>query len=299
VGALSQATGVWAKINSYNWPGWYPYHLGHYDTECEIGFSLIAGQYLERKGSITYEDRLIDDINYKLLENGWNSADWGTGGYVFCHSSVSPNEHRLPNTEIGWMVLNSFYPLLNNTMKTTVQDLLLGYGGYLPAWKGLLTTDLAESVNGVYRFRPETFSSWTNPQVTNTGTAQGCLTLFLEGIIPVTGSLNIANRDEVYEDVCSEMSAKDFLFDYADHMIRIPVRAGEIEFQFGSGTASYTFPASGTYTVQFSDDWNTVIGASLSGSSLLGGSTFDSRVLIVAGFLVIVVAAWHTRRKKR
>jgi parallel beta-helix repeat protein len=260
-GALAEADNVWNRINAYSWPGYYPYHLGTQGTECEIGFSMIAGEYAQRKdGSIAYGDRLITDINYKLLSQGWNSADWAPGGYVFCHAYRN-TEHRLPNTEDGIMVLHAFYPQFTDAMKTSFQQLLQGYDSYLPAWQGLLSTDLVQSSGGVYLFRPNSMNSWSIPRLLDTGTAQASILMFLEGIVPVTGSLNIVKRDEVYEDVCSAMSANDFLFDYANHRIKIPVRAGLIDFQFGTGVASYTFPTSATYTVQFSSDWNSVISA--------------------------------------
>jgi hypothetical protein len=260
-GASAEADKVWARINSYTWPGYYPYHLGTTGVECEICFSMVAGNYMDMHGgTASYSDRLITDINYKLLQSGWDSADWSPGGYTICHAGKN-SERRLPNTQIAFMVLHAYYPQFTDAMKASFRQELTGVGGTgTPAWEGLLSTDLCNGAPN-YQFRQDSQNAWTGPRYLDTGTANADVLMFLEGIIPSTGSLNIPKRDEVYEDICSALSAKDFLFDYAHRLIRIPVRAGELKFQFGTGVASYNFPQTATYTVQFSNDWNTVVSA--------------------------------------
>jgi hypothetical protein len=85
--------------------------------------------------------------------------------------------------------------------------------------------------------------------------------LFLNGIIPDSGSLAIPVIDEFYQDWYSMFSPSQFRFDYEAQTIRIPVWAGKINFNFGSETVFYDFPDNGTYEVQFSADWNNVTGA--------------------------------------
>jgi hypothetical protein len=92
------------------------------------------------------------------------------------------------------------------------------------------------------------------------GTAIGMMTLFLEGIIPSTGSLAIPLNDEEYQTPSFLCPASLFSFGYANRTIRIPVNLGELKFQFGTGTASYTFPSGGVYDVHFDSSWNTVTG---------------------------------------
>jgi len=84
------------------------------------------------------------------------------------------------------------------------------------------------------------------------------MTLFLEGITPSTGSLAMPLNDEAYEDVFGLSPASLFRFDYANETIRIPVNPGDLKFQFGTETASYTFPSAGVYEVQFDTSWNTI-----------------------------------------
>jgi hypothetical protein len=259
--ALGEADKVWQKINSYAFPGFYPYHLGSNTTEveCEICFSTIIGEYLDRKGSIPYYDRLLEDIDYKLLADGWNSADWSSGGYTVRHSSIAaPEERRLPNTLLALQVLHSYYPRFNSTMQNSFVQLLTGS---TKAWQGLLQTELCDPSNH-YRFVLDGLPQnrlWGNTGLVDTATATGDLLLFLEGIVPSTGSLAIPKLDELYEDVCSAFSARKFRFDYDMRTIRIPVNRGELKFQFGTTLVSYDFPRNATYEITFSDDWNSIV----------------------------------------
>jgi hypothetical protein len=91
------------------------------------------------------------------------------------------------------------------------------------------------------------------------------MTLFLEGIIPSTGSLAMPLNDEAYEDVCGLSPASLFRFDCATRTIRIPVNPGELKFQFGTGVASYTFPSAGVYEVQFDSSWNEITNVNKTG----------------------------------
>lgn len=268
LGATERADQVWQRINSYNWSGYYPYRLGADPiVECEIAFSTIIGQYLQmRGGSIPYADRIFDDINYKLLANGWNSPDWSPGGYVIRHAIWNPEE-RLGNTLNAIQVLQSYYPQFNGSMQNSFVQLLTGF---VPAWLGLTQTDLCDPTQG-YRFRgstalvaeidPNTGRMKVRiPSLDDRDTAIGDLLLFLEGVVPGTGSLAIPKLDECYEDVCSSFSVKNFGFNYNSRTIRIPVNAGELKFQFGTTLVSYDFPANGTYEIRFSSDWNSIIG---------------------------------------
>jgi PKD repeat protein len=272
--AMTYADNAWNKINSYSWPGYYPYHLGDGMVECEIGFETIIGEYAEKKGgSIPYRDRLIQDIDYKLLADGWNSAMWSPGGYTICHANKNA-ERRMPNTLDAFHVLHSYYPQFSDTMKNSYIQLLTGS---TPAWLGLTQTDLCDPANS-YRFRMDSLNSWGDTSLTDTGTAVGDLLLFLEGIVPSTGSLAIPKLDEVYEDVCSAFSVQQFGFNYDTRTIRIPVDAGELKFQFGTTLVPYTFPATGVYQITFSNDWNGIVSVNGCGSVSVSGTKNGSPV---------------------
>jgi PKD repeat protein len=276
--AMTYADNAWNKINSYSWPGYYPYHLGDGRVECEIGFETIIGEYAEKKGgSIPYQDRLIQDIDYKLLANGWNSAMWSPGGYTICHADKN-TERRMPNTLDAFHVLHSYYPQFNDTMKDSYIQLL---AGSTPAWLGLTQTDLCDPANS-YRFKMDSLNSWSDTSLTDTGTAVGDLLLFLEGIVPSTGSLAIPKLDEVYEDVCSAFSVQQFGFSYDRRTIRIPVNAGELKFQFGNALVPYTFPTSGVYQITFSSDWNSIESVEGYGSMSVSGTEKGSPVAFEA-----------------
>jgi hypothetical protein len=108
--------------------------------------------------------------------------------------------------------------------------------------------------NGQFRWR-------SNGNYGDDATCAGAMILFLNGIVPDSGSLAIPVIDETYEDWCSMFPAGEFQFDYAANTIRIPVWKGKINFIFGADTASYTFPTDGVYEVHFSSDWNHVTSA--------------------------------------
>ena len=92
-------------------------------------------------------------------------------------------------------------------------------------------------------------------------TCGGAMILFLNGIVPDTGSLAIPVIEETFQDWYSMFPPSHFRFDYESQTIRIPVWAGKINFTFGTEPASYSFPDNGIYEVNFSSDWNSVTNA--------------------------------------
>jgi parallel beta-helix repeat protein len=87
--------------------------------------------------------------------------------------------------------------------------------------------------------------------------------LLLEGVVPDTGCLAIPLNEWRYQDQATMLPYTHFRFDYSSRRIRIPVFAGSIKFQFGTSAANATFPSNGIFEVQFSLDWNNVIGVNL------------------------------------
>jgi hypothetical protein len=121
--------------------------------------------------------------------------------------------------------------------------------GTNPAWQGLMASSLN---NDGY------FSGVSGTDPSNDATACAAATLFLYGIVPITGNLDIPNREECCSDLRTQFSTSDFKFDYTNHLIKIPLTAGQITFIYGNSPVSYTFPNNGVYTIQFSNDWNQI-----------------------------------------
>jgi hypothetical protein len=98
-------------------------------------------------------------------------------------------------------------------------------------------------------------------------TAYGAATLFLQAIIPDTGALAIP----VYMEGAGQQEPTffdphHFGFDYNKKTIKIPVKAGKLKFQFGDAApVERSFSFDGIYTVTFSNDWNRIIDARLTG----------------------------------
>ena len=252
-GALGYADKVWAGLQNH-WTGtFYEYTVGSGIVECEMGnFAQIIAEYSQLKGgvqNIPNWNRVIQDLSYKLLSNGWNSTAWSSPG-VIVHATTNP-QTRLWETMGALIALNEFYQGFNITQQITLQNMLMGSGTTLPAWRGLLSSNL--SINGQFK------GVSTDSSPYNDATMCGASTLFLYGIAPVTGNLLIPAIEENYDDYRTEFRNSQFQFNYNNHKITIPVTAGQFTFIYGSMPTSYTFPSNGVYTIQFSNDWNTIV----------------------------------------
>ena len=252
--ALDYAKQMWKHLCTYHWSGnYFPYTPTSIQAECEAGpfAETIAELYAANGHSLpNFPDYILQDIDYKFLSDGnWSAKLWSRGAYVVRHAE-SNQEKRLENTVTAWAAMHSYYALMNSSMKSNFINLLTGAP---KAWQGLI--DYSNMSNsGQFR--------WTDHgNYNDEATCGGAMLLFLNGIVPDTGSLAIPVMDEVYEDWYSMFPASHFRFDYESKTIRIPVWAGKINFIFGSETASYNFPDDGIYEVQFSSDWNTATNA--------------------------------------
>jgi hypothetical protein len=244
--ALSYADKAWTSVQAH-WNGQYYGYTGTSTVECEMGnFAQVMAEYKDLSGgTIPYWDRIISDLNYKLLANGWSSPGWASPG-VIIHAKGVNNELRLWETTGAIIALQSLYPYFSSTMKTNWQSMLSGSS---PAWQGLMSSSLNQGGR---------FSGVSGTGVTNDATVCAAATLFLEGIVPVTGNLNIQNMNEQYNDQRTPFSTSNFKFDYANHLITIPINAGTINFIYGTNPTSYSFPSNGVYKIQFSSDWNLI-----------------------------------------
>jgi hypothetical protein len=247
--ALTYADGVWNGVQAGHWNTQYGYYgyTGTTTVECEMGnFAQVIAEYKALKGgTIPFWDRVIQDLNYKLIDNGWGSPGWSSPG-VIRHAQNNP-ERRLWETLGVATALQMLFPDFNSTMKTRWAEMLVGSS---PAWEGLVSSDLNQ---GGY------FRGTSNSLPSNDATVCAAATLFLYGIVPITGSLSIPALEETYPDGSPPISASDFKFGYDDRLVRIPVRAGEISFIYGTTRVNFTFPSDGVYTLKFSDDWNRIL----------------------------------------
>ena len=91
----------------------------------------------------------------------------------------------------------------------------------------------------------------------------GAMVMFLTGIIPFTGSLDLGFIEEGGSENIASYSSAILQFDYANHRIRIPVKMGELKFIFGAEPAIWNFSKDGTYDISFAVDWNSITGAKL------------------------------------
>lgn len=244
--AMTYADKAWTGVQAH-WNGQYYGYTGTTVVECEMGnFAQVIAEYRDQKGgTIPYWDRVISDLNYKLLANGWSSPGWANPG-VIIHAKGVNNQLRLWETMGATIALQNLFPYFSASMKTNWANMLMGSN---PAWQGLIASSLN---NGGY------FSGVSGVLPSNDATACAAAILFLDGIVPITGNLAIPNREECCSDLRTPFSTSDFKFDYANRLIRIPVNAGQITFTYGTTPISYTFPNNGVYTIQFSNDWNLI-----------------------------------------
>jgi hypothetical protein len=230
-----------------------PTHPPWKQAECEAGpfAEAIAELYVANNYSLPYfPDYVLEDLDYKFLSGGnWSAKLWSPDAYVVRHAESNP-EKRLENTLTAWAALHSYYGLMNDSTKSNFINLLTGSPH---AWQGLINSSNLYS-DGRFRWRE-------NHNYTDGATCCGAMTLFLNGIVPDTGSLAIPVMEETYQDWYSMFPASNFRFDYETQTIRIPVWAGKLNFIFGTETASYNFSENGIYEVHFNSNWNNVTSA--------------------------------------
>jgi hypothetical protein len=252
--ALDYAKQMWTHLYTSHWSGnYFPYRGTSGQVECEAGAfaETIAELYVANNHSLpNFPDYILQDLNYKFISGGdWSAKLWSPGAYVVRHAESNP-EKRLENTITAWAAMHSYYAVMDDSMKSNFINLLTGSPN---AWQGLINYS---SMYGEGQFR------WReNQNYTDDATCGGAMILFLNGIVPDSGSLAIPVIDEFYQDWYSMFPASHFRFDYESQTIRIPVWAGKINFTFGTETASYNFSDNGIYEVHFSSDWNNVTNA--------------------------------------
>ncbi len=252
--AVYYANQMWAHLCTSHWSGsYFPYKGTSGQVECEAGhFAETIAELYAANGYYlpNFPSYVLQDLNYKFISGGdWSGRLWSPGAYVVRHAESNP-EKRLENTVTAWAAMHSYYAVMNDIMKSNFVKLLTGSP---TAWQGLINSSNLYS-EGRFRWRE-------NHGYMDSATCGGAMILFLNGIVPDSGSLAIPVIDEVYQDWYSMFPASHFRFDYESQTIRIPVWAGKVNFTFGSEPTSYNFTDNGIYEVQFSADWNNVTNA--------------------------------------
>lgn len=250
VGAGEYALRLWNHLNDDGWwdeQGWYWYRPAWKTWECEMGgFALVVTNYMNR---VTPE--VLSDVNWKLLRSGWASGCWADNVIVHAYNPVKgqfDNPQRRPlETNTVWHALQSLYSEMSVDMKGNVTSMLTGNSSMSPAWM--------LSMN----------SGWFS--TSDRTKLDGAMVMFLTGIVPVTGSLDLGFIEEDGSNNIAAYSSANLRFDYDGRSIRIPVKQGELKFLFGTAPTTWNFTERGTYDVKFADDWNSITGTAMVSNS--------------------------------
>ncbi|MCL2135189.1 MAG: hypothetical protein FWH37_06510 [Candidatus Bathyarchaeota archaeon] len=273
---------VWLNTQAH-WNGSiYGYSGKSGVVECEMGnFAMILTQYQNSQGEIPYFDRVVVDLENKLLINQFNSPGWGDEG-VIKHADGNP-QNRLYETMGNLLALQMLYPQFTQDSQTNFRSMLTS------SWKGLINSNLYNN----YRFSFMNTSTEVADIYSDEASLLGAMILFLYGIIPQTGSLDIPAIEEKYQDYRTCFQTEQWRFNYSDRSIRIPILKGDLSFIFGLQEVLQNFSADGVYDIYFSSDWNSIVSIDLVDSSLdlvnTGSSGQVTCVLCVVFVLILVV----------
>ena len=135
--AMTYADKAWTGVQAH-WNGQYYGYTGRTVVECSMGnFAQVIAEYKTQKGgTIPYWDRVISDLNYKLLANSWSSPGWAMPGVIIHAAGVNP-QLRLWETTGATIALQTLFADFTPAMKTNWANMLMGSN---PAWKGLITS---------------------------------------------------------------------------------------------------------------------------------------------------------------
>ena len=241
---------IWQTVNDTHWTGDHYYYKPTVPVfECETGFFLLAARLRAlRAYHLPHFDRCSVDLHTRLLARQWDSPNWRD--YVSRHADTN-EQKRLHNTLITFTVLHTYYRIFPESSREAFRRLLTG--GEVSAWRGLVDRS---GLYGAGRFRKE--DTYGSTDYSDEATALGAMLLFLQGIVPESGSLAIPLVEEAYEDVVGGLVKTHFGLDLEGRTLRIPVWRGRLSFQFGPRPAAADFARDGIYQVAFSADWGEV-----------------------------------------
>jgi hypothetical protein len=211
-------------------------------------FAQVIEEYQNYRGILPYFSNLINDLEYTCLASGWNSPIWASTGAI--KHSTGNLQVRLPETLAALIAIQMLYPDFNATIQNNFQSMLQ------TGWQGLTNSTLYS--NNQFQFEADSSTTISPEAYSDDASLLGAMTLFLDGIVPQTGSLAMTASNERYEDYQTCFPISQWQFDYQNQSIRIPVLAGTLSFTFGSQPVSQQFPTNGVYEIQFSSDWNNI-----------------------------------------
>jgi len=261
---------IWQTVNDTHWTGDHYYYKPTVPVyECETGFFILAARLRALRGyALSNFDRCSVDLYTRLLERQWESPNWRD--YVSRHADTN-EQKRLHNTLITFSVLHTYYRDFPERAREAFRRLLTG--GEVRAWQGLVA---GSDLYNEGRFRKE--DTYGSTDYSDEATALGAMLLFLQGIVPDSGSLAIPLIEEAYEDVVGGLVKSHFGLDAAAGNISIPVWEGSLSFQFGTQTAAADFDSDGIYQVSFTADWNRVTDVRYLGALSTGSHRYIAPV---------------------
>ncbi len=237
------------------WNGkYYNYNIESPAVECEMGnFAQIIDQYQNFRGSLPYFGNVVSDLENTLLTEG-NSNIWVSPS-VIQHMIGEPQE-RLGESLGSVLALQMLYPDFSANMQNAFGN-MIGSG----MWQNLVGSSLY--ANNQFTFyaniNDSDPSGNLSPEAyTDDASLAGTMLLFLDGIIPQSGSLAIGASNERYQDYQTCFPTSRWQFNFTDQTIRVPVTSGDLGFIFGSHEVTQNFPTNGVYDIQFSADWNSI-----------------------------------------
>ncbi len=248
----------WRQFNRLFWllstkGNYYKYGVENEGYDASFGSIALTWAKAFTLHSLTLTENfhyLIMDISNRCISKKWDSPQWG--GYSVAVKLYPTNpERRLDGTLIGWAAIQTFYRDFSDSIKQNVKNMLLGKD--VPkASENLLASDLFDSASNRFRMG-------SGESLSDRASCFGAATLFLNAIVPDTGSLAIPLRAEGIAEYEAEFfDPTHFEFNYEAKRIKIPVYAGKLKFIFGDKEAEVKFPYDGIYAVTFSTDWNSI-----------------------------------------
>ncbi|MGB9778061.1 MAG: CARDB domain-containing protein [Candidatus Bathyarchaeales archaeon] len=263
--ALNDALYWWNWINNNLWyqNTHYKYALNWDDYECEAGFfAKIVSNLKYYENDLGNWSRIFIDLQNRFLVDKWNSKQWfsqseNTTTYVVIHHYPSNSQRRLQNTIGAWTTLLALYNMLENGSQYSLQEMLRGYGGLNPAWKLLESPEarLYDNVSGKFKWS-------SDGTVSDEATAYVSTLMLFLGIVPKTTTIIFPLEEYSYE-YFFDIDPKLYSLNFNTTTLRVTVAAdGQLEFIYGVVPVLCEFPSSGTYEIQFSNDWNSILNVS-------------------------------------
>lgn len=272
---LNQAELAWNYWNTVDWNsgGYYQYRPNWNDFECEAPFFYQDVLMIQNYANSTLSNvnRLVQDTETRYLASGWTSPQWMYAGsqtvdHTVVHAHASNSEHRMSNTLGAWIALYGEWANLTSADQSMIRTMILGNGtgNYAyPAWQYLYMSSLYNPATNTFLTANDEGSGDYLGDLTATSQAIEMMMLF--GIVPQTATLARPLADWSYESCDSAFDPQMLSIDFNLNQLTVGIgSAGIVTFDYGSTPFNYTFASSGVYTLQFSSDWNSITGFSIS-----------------------------------